>query len=175
VLKHISSCAPDCCLPACLCLPCSWAVFGDRCPHRLAPLSEGRLEPSTGQLMCSYHGAGSEQLAEVNKGEIARRKTGRQLLHIGLHVGMSHSVTIPTATAMMLLTKMCCCCLLHLFCVHRLAVQRAGQLHVHPPDRRASSTRSGMQQQAHLRHCLPCRVRRQQQQQQQQQQQPDPL
>lgn len=52
------------CLPAGLCPPpclvfcCrSWVVFEDRCPHRLAPLSEGRLEPSTGQLMCSYHGA----------------------------------------------------------------------------------------------------------------------
>eukprot|EP00882_Tetradesmus_deserticola_P014190 GHRQ01015081.1.p1 GENE.GHRQ01015081.1~~GHRQ01015081.1.p1 ORF type:complete len:316 (+),score=77.33 GHRQ01015081.1:348-1295(+) len=35
----------------------SWVVFEDRCPHRLAPLSEGRLEPATGHLMCSYHGA----------------------------------------------------------------------------------------------------------------------
>eukprot|EP00882_Tetradesmus_deserticola_P029936 GHRQ01033572.1.p1 GENE.GHRQ01033572.1~~GHRQ01033572.1.p1 ORF type:complete len:304 (+),score=124.47 GHRQ01033572.1:348-1259(+) len=34
----------------------SWVVFEDRCPHRLAPLSEGRLEPATGHLMCSYHG-----------------------------------------------------------------------------------------------------------------------
>ncbi|WIA39874.1 hypothetical protein OEZ86_013318 [Tetradesmus obliquus] len=34
----------------------NWVVFEDRCPHRLAPLSEGRLEPSTGQLMCAYHG-----------------------------------------------------------------------------------------------------------------------
>lgn len=34
----------------------SWRVFEDRCPHRLAPLSEGRIEPSDGTLMCSYHG-----------------------------------------------------------------------------------------------------------------------
>eukprot|EP00775_Hariotina_reticulata_P005511 gene5511-5747_t len=33
-----------------------WQCFEDRCPHRLAPLSEGRLEPTTGNLMCSYHG-----------------------------------------------------------------------------------------------------------------------
>jgi phenylpropionate dioxygenase-like ring-hydroxylating dioxygenase large terminal subunit len=26
------------------------------CPHRLAPLSEGRIEPSTGHLFCNYHG-----------------------------------------------------------------------------------------------------------------------
>ncbi len=31
-------------------------VFLDKCPHRLAPLSEGRVEPKTGNLMCSYHG-----------------------------------------------------------------------------------------------------------------------
>ncbi len=31
-------------------------VFLDVCPHRLAPLSEGRVDPGTGRLMCSYHG-----------------------------------------------------------------------------------------------------------------------
>ena len=31
-----------------------WRVFADRCPHRLAPLSEGRIEPD-GNLMCAYH------------------------------------------------------------------------------------------------------------------------
>lgn len=34
----------------------AWRVFRDRCPHRLAPLSEGRLETGSGRLMCSYHG-----------------------------------------------------------------------------------------------------------------------
>ncbi|GMH41318.1 hypothetical protein BSKO_09228 [Bryopsis sp. KO-2023] len=33
-----------------------WRCFEDVCPHRLAPLSEGRIEPSDGSLMCSYHG-----------------------------------------------------------------------------------------------------------------------
>lgn len=33
-----------------------WKCFVDACPHRLAPLSEGRIEPSDGSLMCSYHG-----------------------------------------------------------------------------------------------------------------------
>ncbi|KAI3794966.1 hypothetical protein L1987_37608 [Smallanthus sonchifolius] len=32
-----------------------WKVFDDRCPHRLAPLSEGRIDPS-GRLQCVYHG-----------------------------------------------------------------------------------------------------------------------
>ncbi|CAL5224847.1 g7603 [Coccomyxa viridis] len=33
-----------------------WRTFEDKCPHRLAPLSEGRIEPEDGTLMCSYHG-----------------------------------------------------------------------------------------------------------------------
>lgn len=33
----------------------TYQVFLDRCPHRLAPLSEGRIDDS-GNLMCSYHG-----------------------------------------------------------------------------------------------------------------------
>ena len=33
----------------------TYKVFLDRCPHRLAPLSEGRIDES-GNLMCSYHG-----------------------------------------------------------------------------------------------------------------------
>ena len=36
-------------------------VFLDRCPHRLAPLSEGRIDEQTGNLMCSYHGWQFEQ------------------------------------------------------------------------------------------------------------------
>ena len=34
----------------------TYRVFLDRCPHRLAPLSEGRVDEKTGHLMCSYHG-----------------------------------------------------------------------------------------------------------------------
>jgi phenylpropionate dioxygenase-like ring-hydroxylating dioxygenase large terminal subunit len=33
----------------------TWRVFRDACPHRLAPLSEGRME-ADGSLSCSYHG-----------------------------------------------------------------------------------------------------------------------
>lgn len=33
----------------------TYQVFLDGCPHRLAPLSEGRIDES-GNLMCSYHG-----------------------------------------------------------------------------------------------------------------------
>jgi phenylpropionate dioxygenase-like ring-hydroxylating dioxygenase large terminal subunit len=33
-----------------------WVAFEDRCPHRLAPLSEGRVVAATSTLQCSYHG-----------------------------------------------------------------------------------------------------------------------
>ncbi|KAH7560339.1 hypothetical protein JRO89_XS10G0002200 [Xanthoceras sorbifolium] len=33
----------------------SWKVFDDACPHRLAPLSEGRID-KLGRLQCAYHG-----------------------------------------------------------------------------------------------------------------------
>ncbi|MBE9144544.1 aromatic ring-hydroxylating dioxygenase subunit alpha [Planktothrix mougeotii] len=33
-----------------------YQIFLDECPHRLAPLSEGRIDEKTGNLMCSYHG-----------------------------------------------------------------------------------------------------------------------
>ncbi|KAF2321731.1 hypothetical protein GH714_001949 [Hevea brasiliensis] len=32
-----------------------WVTFDDKCPHRLAPLSEGRIDEN-GHLQCSYHG-----------------------------------------------------------------------------------------------------------------------
>lgn len=31
-----------------------WQCFADACPHRLAPLSEGRVE-ADGTLLCAYH------------------------------------------------------------------------------------------------------------------------
>ena len=34
----------------------TYQAFLDQCPHRLAPLSEGRVDEQTGHLMCSYHG-----------------------------------------------------------------------------------------------------------------------
>ncbi|MDA0267074.1 MAG: Rieske 2Fe-2S domain-containing protein [Cyanobacteria bacterium] len=35
----------------------AWQVFADKCPHRLAPLSEGRIN-AAGLLECPYHGWG---------------------------------------------------------------------------------------------------------------------
>lgn len=33
-----------------------YRIFLDQCPHRLAPLSEGRIDETSDRLMCSYHG-----------------------------------------------------------------------------------------------------------------------
>lgn len=59
----------------------SWRVFEDKCPHRLAPLSEGRIA-SDGLLECPYHGwafsgSGScdriPQQVEGTKAEVSKR------------------------------------------------------------------------------------------------------
>lgn len=34
----------------------TWRAAADRCPHRLAPLTEGRVVKETGELECGYHG-----------------------------------------------------------------------------------------------------------------------
>lgn len=33
-----------------------WSVMHDACPHRMAPLSQGRVDPKTGCIECAYHG-----------------------------------------------------------------------------------------------------------------------
>ena len=33
-----------------------WVVMDDACPHRLAPLSEGRVDRETDRIECAYHG-----------------------------------------------------------------------------------------------------------------------
>jgi phenylpropionate dioxygenase-like ring-hydroxylating dioxygenase large terminal subunit len=33
-----------------------WSVLLDECPHRLAPLSQGRINPKSGCIECPYHG-----------------------------------------------------------------------------------------------------------------------
>lgn len=35
----------------------TWRCFEDKCAHRSAPLSEGRIDPADQTIMCSYHGA----------------------------------------------------------------------------------------------------------------------
>ena len=33
-----------------------WSALVDACPHRLAPLSQGRVDPNSGCIECPYHG-----------------------------------------------------------------------------------------------------------------------
>ena len=47
-----------------------WRCFADKCAHRNAPLSEGRIEPQNGSIMCSYHG---EALGQVCSAEHLRK------------------------------------------------------------------------------------------------------
>lgn len=46
-----------------------WRCFEDRCPHRAAPLSEGKIwtEGGTQSLMCSYHGWRFDEEGHCNR------------------------------------------------------------------------------------------------------------
>lgn len=39
-----------------------WSVLADACPHRLAPLSQGRVDKSSGCIECPYHGCAAASL-----------------------------------------------------------------------------------------------------------------
>ncbi|QHU99803.1 aromatic ring-hydroxylating dioxygenase subunit alpha [Synechocystis sp. CACIAM 05] len=73
-----------------------WRVYADQCPHRLAPLSEGRINKA-GQLECPYHGwtfAGSGQCQAI-----PQQHTGGQA-----HTGKRACVrSLPTQVAQGLL------------------------------------------------------------------------
>ncbi|AFY39836.1 Pheophorbide a oxygenase [[Leptolyngbya] sp. PCC 7376] len=57
-----------------------YSVFLDKCPHRLAPLSEGRIDEKSDRLMCSYHGwefdeAGScQRIPQLGQPEILEKR-----------------------------------------------------------------------------------------------------
>lgn len=73
----------------------AWRVFKDQCPHRLAPLSEGRIN-GEGQLECPYHGwafsgdGDCERIPQQHpnaKAETARRACA-QVLPTAIHQDM---------------------------------------------------------------------------------------
>ncbi|KXZ56579.1 hypothetical protein GPECTOR_1g520 [Gonium pectorale] len=47
--------------------PPAWVVMRDACPHRLAPLSEGRLEAGGTRLACAYHGWEFDQAGQCTR------------------------------------------------------------------------------------------------------------
>ena len=62
----------------------TWVLTDDACPHRLAPLSEGRVDREKGLLECSYHGwafdsAGNcQRIPQVDAAvEESAKKSGR--------------------------------------------------------------------------------------------------
>ena len=66
-----------------------WRVFPDVCPHRLVPLSEGRINDA-GQLECPYHGwsfAGDGRCASIPQAEDSTRSQSRR----------SNCASLPTA------------------------------------------------------------------------------
>jgi nitrite reductase/ring-hydroxylating ferredoxin subunit len=57
----------------------TWSVMRDACPHRLAPLSQGRVDPTTGCIECPYHGwqfAAGGACTRIPQLEPERRATG---------------------------------------------------------------------------------------------------
>lgn len=93
----------------------TWRVFADQCPHRLAPLSEGRVNEA-GLLECPYHGwtfAGSgacEQIpqADPEMGAYRSNRACARSLPTAVHQGLlfvypgtaanAEQVTIPGIT-----------------------------------------------------------------------------
>ncbi|WP_017297760.1 Rieske 2Fe-2S domain-containing protein [Nodosilinea nodulosa] len=79
----------------------AWCVFEDKCPHRLAPLSEGRVNES-GELECPYHGwafAGDGTCTHIpQQPPIQSPKEGQ-----GNRSSRACAVSMPTAIAQGLL------------------------------------------------------------------------
>ena len=72
-----------------------WRAFPDACPHRLVPLSEGRINDQ-GQLECPYHGwsfDGDGRCQRIPQAEESSRSDS----------GRSRCVSLPTATGQGLL------------------------------------------------------------------------
>ena len=63
-------------------VPTEWSALVDACPHRLAPLSQGRVDPSSGCIECPYHGwqyatdGALMDLPQLDKGRTIQAATG---------------------------------------------------------------------------------------------------
>lgn len=82
----------------------NFSAFVDACPHRLAPLSQGRVDEATGCLECPYHGwqfdAGGNltALPQLDPGKsLESVKTGREATALPVHAaGDLLFVFLPT-------------------------------------------------------------------------------
>lgn len=58
-----------------------WSVMTDACPHRLAPLSQGRVDPETNCIECPYHGWQFD--VEGNITSIPQLEAGKDFPQVG--------------------------------------------------------------------------------------------
>jgi len=77
-----------------------WQAAADRCPHRLAPLSEGRVSEA-GHIECGYHGWAFDASGRCTA--IPQMEQGSTALSNALHSKRSCVAVYPTAVAQGLL------------------------------------------------------------------------
>ncbi len=59
-----------------------WSALVDACPHRLAPLSQGRVDPQSGCIECPYHGwafdkdGSLKSIPQLDEGRTIQAATG---------------------------------------------------------------------------------------------------
>ncbi len=75
----------------------AWQCFVDRCPHRLAPLSEGRIDAKTGHLQCAYHGWEFEGSGACTK--IPQMDPDAADTHAAMHSRRACATALPTQEA----------------------------------------------------------------------------
>jgi len=67
----------------------SWSLVKDVCPHRLAPLSQGRIDEETGCIECPYHGwqfsetGKCVKIPQSKKGEIGKNVESVEVIETG--------------------------------------------------------------------------------------------
>ena len=68
-----------------------WSVFEDACPHRLAPLSEGRVEDD-GTLLCAYHAWTFDASGACTNIPHSKKERNAELCKIPKSCAVSHPV-----------------------------------------------------------------------------------
>lgn len=77
-----------------------WSVFEDACPHRLAPLSEGRVEPD-GTLLCAYHAWTFDSSGACRNIPHAQKERNADLCKLPKACAVSHPVMEVSARGWM--------------------------------------------------------------------------